>query len=568
MEVSRVDQRLGFVVGLIPVPLPEAAKAEVGSSVSKVSKTKNADRNRVFNFFKGNSSSFGEIEMRAVKTVRILQNNIELLLPDCGAIHPTDGTPCIHKELDTVPTVHSIFIRAFGKSHANAPVTGIGHVFEMSRRSGPCPHDGFRQALFFQGPLLQAVNIFAHILTVGDGNIFATIRSGVGIDRVGGHFIGSHLRGLHELVAGGQGSDAVFLSERVGAVNDVLFHGVYIGIIGRGCGFWLRYRLVGFCLCWRFTGVGVGNWLEVWYENYAKIKMRPSPYLTYHGYIENHIKPQLGKIPLNDLTTLHLQQFYKKLLAEGRVERIEAQKQPKGLSAKTVRNIHQIISSALKLAAEQRLIAHNPADGCALPKAERKEMQTLPVEQLTSFLRKAKDSGVFALYYIDLTTGLRRGELLGLKWSDIDLEKGDLRVQRQIGRIDGKIIEMPLKTKNAYRTLPLSADAISVLKIQKCKVGNSEWVFPSPTGGPMSPDSVLHMLHRVLKRAGLEHIRFHDLRHTFATLALQNGVDIKTVSGMLGHFSAGFTLDTYAHVTTSAKREAAKTMGNILSGAV
>ena len=91
---------------------------------------------------------------------------------------------------------------------------------------------------------------------------------------------------------------------------------------------------------------------------------------------------------------------------------------------------------------------------------------------------------------------------------------------------------------------------------------------PSPTGGPMSPDSVLHMLHRVLKRAGLPKVRFHDLRHTFATLALQNGVDIKTVSGMLGHFSAGFTLDTYAHVTTSAKREAAKTMGNILSGAV
>ena len=105
-------------------------------------------------------------------------------------------------------------------------------------------------------------------------------------------------------------------------------------------------------------------------------------------------------------------------------------------------------------------------------------MQTLPVEQLTSFLREAKDSGVFALYYIDLTTGLRRGELLGLKWSDIDLEKGDLRVQRQIGRIDGKIIEMPLKTKNAYRTLPLSADAIDVLMQQRRKTGNSEWVFP------------------------------------------------------------------------------------------
>ena len=180
-----------------------------------------------------------------------------------------------------------------------------------------------------------------------------------------------------------------------------------------------------------------------------------------------------------------------------------------------MRNIHQIISSALKLANEQRLIARNPADGCALPKAERKEMQTLPVEQLTSFLREAKDSGVFALYYIDLTTGLRRGELLGLKWSDIDLEKGDLRVQRQIGRIDGKIIEMPLKTKNAYRTLPLSADAIDVLMQQRRKTGNSEWVFPSPTGGPMSLYSVLHMLHRVLKRAGLPRIRFHDLRHPY-----------------------------------------------------
>ena len=312
----------------------------------------------------------------------------------------------------------------------------------------------------------------------------------------------------------------------------------------------------------------VGKWLDLWYESYAKVKMRPSSYLTYRGYIDNHIKPYIGNISLSKLTTLDLQTLYKKLLAEGRVERIEAQKQPKGLSAKTVRNIHQIISSALKLAVEQRLIARNPADGCALPKAERKEMQTLPVEQLTSFLREAKDSGVFALYYIDLTTGLRRGELLGLKWSDIDLEKGDLRVQRQIGRIDGKIIEMPLKTKNAYRTLPLSADAIDILMQQRRKTGNSEWVFPSPTGGPMSPDSVLHMLHRVLKRAGLPKVRFHDLRHTFATMALQNGVDVKTVSSVLGHYSAGFTLDTYAHVTTDAQLKAAQTMGSILSGAV
>lgn len=171
-------------------------------------------------------------------------------------------------------------------------------------------------------------------------------------------------------------------------------------------------------------------------------------------------------------------------------------------------------------------------------------MQTLPVEQLTSFLREAKESGVYEMYYIDLATGLRRGELLGLKWEDVDLECGDLRVKRQLARINGEIVEAPLKTKNAYRTLPLAADTIDILKARKKKVGNSPWVFPSPTGGPLSPDCVNNMLHRVLKRAGLPSIRFHDLRHTFATLALQNGVDIKTVSGMLGHFSAGFTLDT------------------------
>ena len=312
----------------------------------------------------------------------------------------------------------------------------------------------------------------------------------------------------------------------------------------------------------------VGQWMEVWFEHYAKIKVRPSSHQTYRGYIDNHIKPNIGKVPLEKLTPLELQKFYKKLLEQGRAGRLESRHQAKGLSPKTVRNIHQIISSAMNLAREQKLITANPAEGCALPRLEHKEMKTLTADQLSTFFREARDSGVYELYYLDLATGLRRGELLGLKWTDVDLDRGVLKIQRAISRQNGKVVEAPLKTKNAYRTLPLSADAIDVLMQQRRKTGNSEWVFPSPTGGPMSPDSVLHMLHRVLKRAGLPKVRFHDLRHTFATLALQNGVDVKTVSGMLGHFSAGFTLDTYAHVTTSAKREAAKTMGNLLSGAV
>ena len=310
----------------------------------------------------------------------------------------------------------------------------------------------------------------------------------------------------------------------------------------------------------------VGQWMEVWFEHYAKVKVRPSSHQTYRGYIDNHIKPNIGKIPLEKLTSLELQKFYKKLLTNGRVDRLESRHQAKGLSPKTVRNIHQIISSAMSLAKEQKLIVANPAEGCALPRLEHREMKTLPVEQLQSFLREAKESGVYELYYLELATGLRRGELLGLKWEDIDLERGDLRVRRQIARINGEVVEAPLKTKNAYRTLPLAEDTVSILLEQKEKVGGSPWVFPSPTGGPISPDSVLHMLHRVLKRAGLPRVRFHDLRHTFATLALQNGVDIKTVSGMLGHFSAGFTLDTYAHVTSAAQRQAAQTMGNVLSG--
>ena len=306
--------------------------------------------------------------------------------------------------------------------------------------------------------------------------------------------------------------------------------------------------------------------MEVWFEHYAKVKVRPSSHQTYRGYIDNHIKPNIGKIPLEKLTSLDLQKFYKKLLEQGRVDRLESRHQAKGLSPKTVRNIHQIIASAMKLAKEQKIIANDPTEGCALPRLEHREMQTLPVEQLQSFLREAKDSGVFELYYLELATGLRRGELLGLKWEDIDLERGDLRVKRQIARINGEVVEAPLKTKNAYRTLPLAEDTIDVLETQRKKTGKSPWVFPSPAGGPISPDSVLHMLHRVLKRAGLLRVRFHDLRHTFATLVLQNGVDVKTVSGMLGHFSAGFTLDTYAHVTTASQRQAAKTMGGVLSG--
>ena len=316
-----------------------------------------------------------------------------------------------------------------------------------------------------------------------------------------------------------------------------------------------------------FTKTGkytVTQWMNEWYENVAKIKVRASSHQTYRGYIDNHITPNIGKLPLEKLTTMDLQKFYRKLMTKGRVERIEATNQPKGLSAKTVRNINQVISSAMDFAVAQRIVSVNPCKAVALPKVEHKEMQTIPAEQLQAFLTEAKASGVYEMYYIELATGLRRGELLGLKWSDIDWKNGIIKVKRQIARVDGKVIEAPLKTKNSYRTVTISPQAVEVLKQQKAKT-KDEFVFPSPNGGAISPDSVNNMLKRVLERAGIPKVRFHDLRHTFATVALQNGVDIKTVSGMLGHFSAGFTLDTYAHVTTAAQKEAAQTIGNVLS---
>ena len=309
----------------------------------------------------------------------------------------------------------------------------------------------------------------------------------------------------------------------------------------------------------------VGTWMDTWFDNVAKIKVRPSSHQTYKGYIDNHIKPSIGKIPLEKLTTMDLQKFYRKLLTKGRVERIESKEQPKGLSAKTVRNINQVISSAMDLAVAQKIILTNPTNACELPKVEHQEMQTIPAEQLQAFLDEARATGVYEMYYIELATGLRRGELLGLKWQDIDWKNGIIKVRRQVARVDGQIVEAPLKTKNSYRAVSISPQAIEVLREQKRKT-NDTYVFSSPNGGPISPDSVNNMLKRVLERAGIPKVRFHDLRHTFATIALQNGVDIKTVSGMLGHFSAGFTLDTYAHVTTSAQKEAAQIMGNVLAG--
>ncbi len=314
----------------------------------------------------------------------------------------------------------------------------------------------------------------------------------------------------------------------------------------------------------------LAEWLRYWLDNYGKVYLRPSSLTNYTGFLDNQItNDKIASIKLNKLTTNDLQQFYNRMSESGRVQRKESQNKPKGLSAKTVRNIHSFISHAMNRAVDEKLISENPTSRCILPKKEQKEIEILPLTDLQKFFEEAKNSGVFELYYTELATGLRRGELLGLKWTDIDFNANSIYIQRQITRTDGDVKESPLKTKNAYRQIIVPPEVTEILKEKKDREnGFSEYVFSSPTGGPISPDSVLKMLHRVLKRAGLEKVRFHALRHTFATMALQNGVDVKTLSGLLGHYSAGFTLDTYGHITPAMKQDAAEKVGSFLSTAL
>lgn len=292
--------------------------------------------------------------------------------------------------------------------------------------------------------------------------------------------------------------------------------------------------------------------------------------LSYEGFLKNQITSDaIGRTKLQKLTTHEFQLFYNKMARSGRVQRKESENKSKGLAAKSIRNMHFFVSHALDQAVKEKLIPANPTDGCILPKKEQTEMKTLPLDDLQAFFAEAKHSGVFELYYTELSTGLRRGELLGIKWEDINFDAGSVYTQRQITRVNGKVQESPLKTKNAYRQIILPTEVAQMLwEKREREDGFSVYAFSSPTGGPMCPDSMLNMLHRVLKRAGLEMIRFHDLRHTFSLVALQNGVDVKTLSGILSHYSAGFTLDTYGHITTAMKQDAANKVGSFLAGAI
>ncbi len=309
-----------------------------------------------------------------------------------------------------------------------------------------------------------------------------------------------------------------------------------------------------------------GDWLDYWYENHSEPKLRITTQANYENCIRLHIAPEIGHIPLNKLTQNDLQQFYARLKKNGR--KAFTEKYGEGLSDRMVRMCHAICRSALEKAVKDGLIRVNPAIGCKLPPKKAREMQVLNRDELQRFLIQAQVEGYYELFLLDLATGLRRGELLALQWDDLDFKTGVLNVDKQVYEVHGELQFSTPKTKNSIRKIVLPPAVVEVLREYQKRV-HSRWMFPSPVkeDSPLSPGAVRSRLQIILEHAQCKQVRFHDLRHTFATMAISNGVDVKTLSSMLGHFSAGFTLDTYTHITNDMQRGAAEKIGSFMESA-
>jgi len=310
----------------------------------------------------------------------------------------------------------------------------------------------------------------------------------------------------------------------------------------------------------------VATWLRTWYDLYAQPNVRLATADRYRLMIETYTIPRIGKIKLKKLTSRDLQKLYKNLMEHGRVNQRSGHGNP-GLSSTTVRSVHLMLHSAFERAVKERLIPRNPTDDCIAPKVQKVEMKTLRPEHLKSYLDATDARGVLPMFYLELVSGLRKGELVALLWDDLDLRDKTVSVSKQyIKNPSGTLTLSRPKTETSVRKVSIPQDAVDLLVQEHEKHPDSPYMFPSPVTGEMYyPDSVVKLHEKILKDAGLEHIRFHDLRHTFATLALQNGVDIKTVSSMLGHYDAGFTLRTYTHATRQMQDQAAETMGSFMS---
>lgn len=299
--------------------------------------------------------------------------------------------------------------------------------------------------------------------------------------------------------------------------------------------------------------ITLSEWLDQWLISIDGT-VRPSTLNGYRSYIENYIRPGLGEKRITQIKAADIQKFYDKL--------------GQTLASGSVRQIHTTLHGIMKAAQQARLIPRNPVDEVVPPKFSYQQKQVLTDEQLAVFMNVIKEDEVwFDFFYTEIMTGLRRGEICGLRWEDFDEVNGTLKVCRTVRREKGTgLTTGDTKTYAGTQKISLPPSVTAILKERK-QTALTDWIFPNPLclEQPTAPDSAYRRMKLLLEQAGLPDIRFHDLRHTFATHALTSGVDVKTLSGILGHTRAAFTLDTYTHTTGDMQKRAAEIVGEFLT---
>ena len=313
------------------------------------------------------------------------------------------------------------------------------------------------------------------------------------------------------------------------------------------------------------SGTTVGAWLYRWLEEYKAPMIRSSTVKNYKRCIDSYLIPRVGQKLLTSLSSSDVQKMYNELKRCGRVH--EHPEQGHGLSAAVVRSVHMVLHEALNDAQSMGLIAVNPTVGTTVPRACHKENRVLLHQEIDALLRTVKGDALwYDFFCTEIYTGMRRGEICALRWEDFDGNAGTLHVRRTVRYEDGKEIVGDTKTEEGNRKIVLPQTICKLLSARK-ENAYGAWIFHKPTdpSRPLDPKAAYGKLKQILKKAGLPELRFHDLRHTFATIAASNGIDPKTLARILGHTNAAFTLDTYTHVTGEMQRNAAKVVGAMMT---
>ena len=309
----------------------------------------------------------------------------------------------------------------------------------------------------------------------------------------------------------------------------------------------------------------LGEWMDKWLDEYMIFTIKENTIKGYRSQIDHQIKPFIGHKQLASLTTADIQKFYNKIKKEGRVHPHPIHGHV--LSDSMVRKIHMMLHEAMEVAVRERYIERNPTDNTTIPKKTITEKQVLDDSQLNRFLEAIQGEPYWHdFFYVEVMTGLRRGEICGIKWSDIDFNEGTLCIKRSVSTKEGGGVSIgETKTDAGVRTIIMPPSVATLLQ-EKQADAISEWVFPHYTNpsDPLHPSSAYKKLKTILKNIELPMMRFHDLRHTFATHATDGGVDPKTLAGILGHTDASFTLDTYTHVTGDMQRNAMTVVNSMM----